>query len=207
MKLIIKSQEPTSFASWKNLANSDWQPSWDNLQNPEKTFLLERLIFDQKGICCYCECRISVEDSHIEHIVPRSASANLQLEFPNLLASCLKETQKGQPLTCGKARGDWNEAGYLNPCEQGSKDEIVYLMDGKVSANSRHCEEFVSRLNLNSRLKIDGRLAAASVIIEDENLTEADVSALLAAMLKQDELPEYMSFLVSAANENFGISL
>jgi uncharacterized protein (TIGR02646 family) len=207
MKTVDKSQEPASFTSWKNLENDDWKPNWNNFQNPQKAELLERLIFDQKGICCYCECRISVADSHIEHLVPRSASVDLRLEFTNLVASCLKETEKGQPLTCGKARGDWNEVGYLNPCDSNARDEIIYYMDGKVSAKSRHNEVFVTKLNLNSRLKVDGRLAAASVIVEDGDLTDADVRQLLAAMLQHDELPEYISFLISAANENFGISL
>lgn len=207
MKTVVKSQEPDSFTSWKNLENDDWKPSWDNFQNPQKAELLERLISDQKGICCYCECRISVENSHIEHLVPRSASVDLRLEFHNLVASCLKETEKGQPLTCGKARGDWNEVGYLSPCEPKAREEVIYNMDGKVSAKSRDHEVFVTKLNLNSRLKVDGRLAAASVIVEDVNLTDADVRQLLAALLQKDELPEYISFLVSAANENFGISL
>lgn len=207
MKTVVKSQEPASFTCWKNLENDDWRPSWRNFQNPQKAELLERLIFDQKGICCYCECRISVRNSHIEHLVPRSASVDLQLEFPNLVASCLKETEKGQPLTCGKARGDWNEVGYLSPCEPNASDEVIYHMDGKVSAKSPRHDVFVTKLNLNSRLKIDGRLAAASVIVEDEDLTHEDVRQFLKAMLQQDELPEYVSFLISAAKENFGISL
>lgn len=207
MKTVVKSQEPDSFTSWKDLENDDWKPSWNNFQNPQKAELLEKLIFDQKGICCYCECRISVVNSHIEHLVPRSASVDLRLEFPNLVASCLKETEKGQPLTCGKARGDWNEVGYLSPCDPNARDEIIYHMDGKLSAKSRHHDVFVTKLNLNSRLKVDGRLAAASVIVEDGDLTDSDVRQLLAAMLQQDVLPEYISFLITAANENFGISL
>jgi uncharacterized protein (TIGR02646 family) len=207
MRTILKSQEPDSFRAWKNLENADWMPSWNDLQNPEKIELLERLISDQKGICCYCECRISPKNSHIEHLAPRSVSVDLQLDFLNLVVSCLRETEKGQPLTCGKARGDWNGNGYLNPCTPAAKDEIIYLMDGKVSASNPPYEAFIWKLNLNSRLKVDGRLAAASVIIEDEALTEVDVKQLLTNMLEQDEFPEYVSFLAAAANEYFGISV
>ena len=41
MKYIIKSTEPQSIIDWKNLANDDWQPSWDNLMNPQKGTLRE----------------------------------------------------------------------------------------------------------------------------------------------------------------------
>ncbi|MEH1854525.1 MAG: hypothetical protein V7L11_23295 [Nostoc sp.] len=37
MKYIKKSEEPESFTVWKNLANEDWQPTWDDFRKPQKT--------------------------------------------------------------------------------------------------------------------------------------------------------------------------
>ncbi|TQL24988.1 uncharacterized protein (TIGR02646 family) [Zymomonas mobilis] len=154
MKQIKKTKEPQSFSEWKAKANSDWKPAWENLQNPEKVDILEKLIEDQHGICCYCEARISVESAHIEHIVPRSIDIRKRLSFSNLLASCQKETQKGDPLTCGKSRGDWYDKDfYLNPCDENSRKEIIYLLDGNVTVQNKNFKIFIEKINLNIESK------------------------------------------------------
>ena len=69
MKYIIKSTEPQSIIDWKNLANDDWQPSWDNLMNPQKGTLRESLVEEQGYICCYCQQRIDTSTrTEIEQI-------------------------------------------------------------------------------------------------------------------------------------------
>ena len=62
MRYIQKSQEPSSFAQWKALANEDWQPTWENLQNPEKNLLKEALLSEQYYVCCYCCGRITLKE-------------------------------------------------------------------------------------------------------------------------------------------------
>ncbi|MDM8565414.1 hypothetical protein QUF74_07150 [Candidatus Halobeggiatoa sp. HSG11] len=54
MKYINKGKEPIEFAEWKGLANENWQPSYDDLQNPEKTIVRTALMEEQGYICCYC---------------------------------------------------------------------------------------------------------------------------------------------------------
>ena len=36
MKYIEKGDEPQSFTDWKDLANEDWQPTYDKLSGQEK---------------------------------------------------------------------------------------------------------------------------------------------------------------------------
>ena len=36
MKHIIKRAEPKEFQEWKAKANADWQPTYDDLRDPEK---------------------------------------------------------------------------------------------------------------------------------------------------------------------------
>lgn len=38
MRYILKFHEPTEYKDWKALRNDDWEPSWDNLMNPEKKY-------------------------------------------------------------------------------------------------------------------------------------------------------------------------
>jgi hypothetical protein len=39
MKFIQKNPEPDAFTQWKQQVTEDWQPSWENLQKPEKTIV------------------------------------------------------------------------------------------------------------------------------------------------------------------------
>ncbi len=94
MKYIVKHAEPQSIIDWKNLANDDWQPSWDNLMNPEKRHLKESLVEEQGYICCYCQQRIDTSTrTEIEHIITREECTRLdnealKIEYTNLIASC-----------------------------------------------------------------------------------------------------------------------
>ncbi|XZF61302.1 MAG: retron system putative HNH endonuclease [Gloeotrichia echinulata DVL01] len=88
MKYIQKSEEPESFTAWKKLANDDWNPSWEDLRKPQKTYVHNSLLQEQGFICCYCGRHINHENSHIEHLQPRTTYPQLALDYTNLLASC-----------------------------------------------------------------------------------------------------------------------
>lgn len=68
MKYIQKRQEPASFTEWKSKASEDWQPTWEILRSSEKRDLHDALLREQGYICCYCEMRITQQNSHIEHL-------------------------------------------------------------------------------------------------------------------------------------------
>ena len=93
MRYIKKQQTPQEFLDWKAKSNEDWQPTWDDLKNPEKTIVRQSLLKEQGYICCYCQRRINLNNSHIEHFKPKDESRypELSLEYTNFLASCQKE--------------------------------------------------------------------------------------------------------------------
>jgi len=138
MRSIEKGAEPREFTEWKACANENWKPTYDNLGNPEKAIVKKALIRDQKGICCYCEGMLVESDSHIEHIVPQSAEAgkNLSVDYGNLLCSCMNDTEKGQPLHCGKLRDDWYGPDYISPLEQDCEARFAYSFDGAIKAKN-----------------------------------------------------------------------
>jgi hypothetical protein len=55
MKYIKKGPEPKELIEWKGLANENWQPSYNDLRNPEKSLVKTALMVEQGYICCYCE--------------------------------------------------------------------------------------------------------------------------------------------------------
>lgn len=206
MRTIEKTEEPKIFEEWKAKENSEWQPRWNNLQNPEKKCLAKRLLKDQNGLCCYCECEIDIGSSHIEHIRPRSKYEHLELEFSNLVASCQKETTKGMPLTCGKAREDWYDPEvFLDPTLSETETKVKYLMDGRIVPVSEENRISVEKLNLDSMGKRLSRLAVISIIVDDVELTVDDVQKLVAAWTSGDSHKAHPSALTAAAKTFFDI--
>ena len=69
MRYIKKQETPPAFTDWKAQENEDWQPYWNskttNFQNPEKRIVHESLLQEQGYICCYCQRRIDLNNSHI----------------------------------------------------------------------------------------------------------------------------------------------
>jgi len=97
---IVRNAEPPSLTAWKNLASADWQPNWHNFQRPEKPDVHAALLRDQGFVCCYCEQRVDVRGSHIEHLQSRHDAPQLAVEFSNLLSSFQGELPK-EPAHCG----------------------------------------------------------------------------------------------------------
>jgi hypothetical protein len=67
MKQIKKGKEPKELTEWKGLANDNWQPSYNDLRNPEKSIVKAALMEEQGYLCCYCEQELIATESHIEH--------------------------------------------------------------------------------------------------------------------------------------------
>lgn len=135
MRKITKLTEPNSLILWKSQANDDWQPSYHNLQNPQKRELHLSLLDEQGNLCCYCGRRIDLSDSHIEHFRPQELFESLQLAYENLHASCIRETEPGTPLHCGHHKKNWfDESMHISPLEEGCERRFRYLLSGEIQA-------------------------------------------------------------------------
>lgn len=132
MKHIVKRDPPAAFESWKALENADWTPTYSNLQNPEKRLLHDSLLSEQGWLCCYCGRRIGLNDSHIEHFRPRESRGDLELEYLNLHASCVRETRPREPPHCGHAKGSvFREDQYVSPLSPDCEGRFIYTLDDR----------------------------------------------------------------------------
>jgi uncharacterized protein (TIGR02646 family) len=89
MKFITKNNEPKEFSVWKSndkMARRN-RPKWNRLTSDVKNALHSALLVEQGGICCYCERKTSLKDSHIEHFRPKSKRefTVLSCDYNNLL--------------------------------------------------------------------------------------------------------------------------
>jgi len=116
MKHIQKKTPPEDFSQWviRKQQRGFQRDDWKRLRGKIKQSLHRSLLVEQGYLCCYCERRIeNPNDCHIEHFHPKSLFPAKKFEYTNLLCSCQKDTKPGEPLHCGKAKGDWFDAKLL----------------------------------------------------------------------------------------------
>lgn len=149
MRYVAKNKEPDSFTAWKDLANEDWKPTYQDLKNPEKNELHKSLLSEQGGTCCYCGRKVDPADSHIEHFVPQASSPALALEYENPLASCIRERSPNLPLHCGHAKDeDLDQARYISPLDPSCEQRFRYALDGAVLTSDPDDEKADYMINL-----------------------------------------------------------
>ncbi len=135
MKHIVKHTEPIELSAWRR---DNCDAKWEDLERSVQALVKRSLIDEQGHICCYCARRIVDHDSHIEHFVPRNEKTGnpaLTFVYENMLASCLKNTMRGDPLHCGKARDEQPDMNIMvSPLEPSCEARFRYDGDGEIYA-------------------------------------------------------------------------
>jgi uncharacterized protein (TIGR02646 family) len=203
LKHIKKNQSPQDFLEWKNLANKDWQPTWNNFQKPEKTSVHNSLIQEQGYICCYCERRITREISHIEHLKPRNKYPNLALDYTNLIASCQGEnaTPPLIPVHCGHKKSEWyKESLMVSPLGSNCVDFFRYTDDGQIlpttdSDKKVAAKETIIRLALNiNKLRKMREQAIEGILEIIDTLNNNEIKKLINGFEQPNINEEYEEF-------------
>ena len=137
MKQIVKGAEPTEFSNWKKQDRMAHRPRWNRVPAAIKASIHGSLIREQGFICCYCESRIAIDDSHIEHFWPRSSFPARQLDYGNLHCSCQRDLSRSEPRHCGFRKGSWfDEDLLLSPLEADCEDRLRFTANGDVFPRS-----------------------------------------------------------------------
>jgi len=201
MKYITKNHEPTTFTDWKNLECDDWQPTYLNLQNPEKQQVFESLLNEQGHICCYCERKLRSNDYHIEHFKPKDSNKfpELQLDYNIFLCSCQRNINHGEPLHCGNSKGNWFDNKLLiSPLDPNCETKFIYTGDGHIYPSNKSniaAKTTIEKLQLDIDKLIDLRKKAIEPFI-DENLSDDELNDFIRGYLvgKEDNNGRYNDF-------------
>jgi len=189
MKYIIKGSEPQELIDFKAKANPDWIPLYSNLDKPVKKAVKIALMEEQGYICCYCERRLTENDSHIEHFKPQSDASVDPLDFSNMLCSCQKNIRKGDPLHCGNSKGDWFDATLLiSPFNPTCKDKFGFKGDGTIYAldNDNSAIKTIEKLSLDIG-KLNSLRESAIEPFLDDSLSDEELSDFVNGYLTQND--------------------
>lgn len=201
MKTIQKKQEPQEFSDWKQA-----QPrTWNDLRNPVKRIVKRSLSQEQGYICCYCERRLTPDDSHIEHFKPRNNPLVDDLDFSNLLCSCQRQIARGAPKHCGHAKDQCDADLLVSPFDPSCEGRFLFTSDGQILAASESdakAQKTIDALNLDIP-KL--RALRASVIqpFEDSELSVEELKALVKDHLSLSTSGEFGEFWTTI-NDLFG---
>ena len=197
MKHIIKKEEPQALTDWKALANEDWQPTYGDLSGYTKKAVKDALMAEQGAICCYCEQRLTDDNSHIEHFMPQSDQAVDPLDFGNLLCSCQNQLKKGEPRHCGNLKDDWFDPDLLvSPFDPGCEDRFAFTGDGLIKPAAGHdqaASETITRLGLSIPKLNDMRAKVIEPFL-DESLSTDEMQVFVSGYLKRDVSGQFGEF-------------
>lgn len=157
---------------------------WGNL---DKQGILDLLLFEQYGLCCYSEIRADVLgfDYHIEHVENKSQNPARTFDYTNLLASAFHSDKLGlyRDIFGGHAHGKSgrdsivNMSLFISPLQTDCASFFTYTSDGKINPNpqlndddAQKAKYTIDILNLNSPELVTRREALWLEL--DENLLE-----------------------------------
>lgn len=189
MKYIVKDQNTLDFDEWNASANEDWQPTYENLSDTTKKEVKDSLMKEQGYICCYCERRLTDDDSHIEHFNPRSNNDVNPLDYANILCSCQNRLEQGEPRHCGHLKGDWFDRQLLvSPLDPDCEGHFAYTADGKIQPVRKSDDAArmtIEKLGLNIN-KLSALRKEAIEPFLDGNLSEQEFSQFVSGYLMKN---------------------
>lgn len=164
---------------------------------------------EQFYLCGYCESKVDLNNSHIEHIEPKSNNYDkLTFNYSNLLVSCNGQCTLGKDNqeTCGhKKDNNFNEKLFLNPnIKKNIRDNFKYTNIGEITVShkkNKKAKYTIDLLNLNS---IESNLAEKRLIanrsfrksvIKHSEKTGGDIKSISLKLLEQKNIP-FISFLL-----------
>jgi uncharacterized protein (TIGR02646 family) len=204
MRYIKKQKVPPEFTQWKAEENEDWQPFWNskatNFQNPQKQIVHQSLLKEQGYICCYCQRRIDLNNSHIEHFKPKDEDyyPELSLEYNNFLASCQKENKSTDH--CGHAKDNWyDEKLMVSPLEENCGEYFSYtefgeILPSKNKEKNESAKTTIDKLGLDIRKLRNERRGAIEGLFAEIELSRENIEIYIRKLDQVNEEGQYDKF-------------
>ncbi|MDD4965120.1 MAG: TIGR02646 family protein [Gallionella sp.] len=202
MRFIQKTQSPDFFEQEKSAAPLT---TWESFQNPCKNKFKDFLLTEQQHLCGYCECHLSSNDSHLEHLAPQEQYADLRFVYENLIVSCngtsICDGKSKHKESCGhRKNNEYDQALFLNPVATPDiSSHFKFDPDtGQVLATEKDAKNaanyMIRILNLDALYLRNARRNAKEVLLAHLNqLPPEQAMPILRAELATER--EFISFL------------
>lgn len=156
MLKVNKRKEPLEFKEYKKKKKPI---NWEGYDNKIKENLKKSLLKEQEGNCCpYCEVKIHLERSHIEHIKPKDKFPKFLHEYDNMIACCVSNKN------CGATKANQWDNLFINPVLDNPEEYFKYdiktgriLPIDEVEYKFDRAETTIRFLNLNEKNLCDKR--------------------------------------------------
>lgn len=93
-------------------------PKYSALQSDKSYKLLRQQLYEeQRGLCCYCMQKITIDSSSIEHFLPESIFPQNEVDYFNLFLACRYSdglSGKERKQYCDKAKGNILISKHIN---------------------------------------------------------------------------------------------
>lgn len=128
---VNKTNEPQFFKDYKRKNNpKNWKDFSFEIKRQLKEYMFEneyQYKNEEGSYCPYCELKINLENSQIEHIYPKDKFPEKLTEYSNYLVACIS------PMTCGQNKGNSWENYFINPTFEDPTEYLEYdLMSGEI---------------------------------------------------------------------------
>ncbi len=141
----------------------------------------EDLFFKQRGQCAYCERKITLENSTIEHISPRDKDHQLECEYSNLVLSCKSKD------SCDRYKDSkvWEDR-YIHPVLNEPTKYFEFSAKGYILGKNEDAQDTIELLNLNSDKLKRLRENIISYILPYSDLEDVEHENLIKQFGKKD---------------------
>jgi len=163
-----------------------------------KEFILKN---EQNYLCCYCECKVNLNNSHLEHIKPKSLDYdNLTFDYNNILVSCQGNifSNSNRENTCGHCKDDrYDDAKFLDPTKvKNIREYFKYdISSGKIEGTDDKSRYMIGLLNLNDSLNNLPKARIDSYETLLEYIEKSNISKDKLKKIFEKEDLEFISFL------------
>jgi uncharacterized protein (TIGR02646 family) len=169
MKHILKGNAPQSLLEYKRTPDA----TYDGFSS--KNDVRIALIKEQKGLCAYCNGRISNEwnsilnkpKTGIEHYKSQEEHPHLQLEYGNMLGVCngVSTDSNSAVQHCDTSRG--SKALTIDPLSISCEKSIKYASDGRILSDEATIQFDLNEiLNLNQPLILRNRKSIVDNVLD-----------------------------------------